>query len=54
MLLIKHYSPTVVRLLPALSADYQTFVSLFLLPTNAPHAPNILLASRLTAVSDHP
>lgn len=54
MLFIKHYSPTVVRLLPALSADYKTFISPFLLPTNAPHAPNILLTSRLTAVSEHP
>ncbi|WP_455092004.1 hypothetical protein [Prevotella jejuni] len=54
MLFIKHYSPTVVRLLPALSADYKTFISPFLLLTNVPHAPNILLISRQTAVSDHP
>ena len=54
MLFIKHYSPTVLRLPPALSVDYKTFISLLLLPTNVPHAPNILLASILTAVSDHP
>ena len=54
MLFIKLNTPTVVRLLPALSADFKTFISLFLLPTNTPHAPNILLASILTAVSDHP
>ena len=54
MLFIKLYTPTVVRLLSALSADYQTFVLLFLLLYNAPHAPNILLTSRLTAVSEHP
>lgn len=54
MLFIKHYSPTVLRLPPALSVDYKTFISLFLLPTNVPHAPYILLTSRLTAVSEHP
>ena len=54
MLFIKPYAPTALRLFPALSADYQTFASLFLLLYNAPHAPSILLASILTAVSDHP
>jgi len=54
MLFIKHYTHTAVRLLPALSADFKTFISPFLLPSNAPHAPNILLTSRLTAVSEHP
>ena len=54
MLFIKPYIPTFSRLLNALSADYKTFISPFLLPTNAPHAPYILLTSILTAVSDHP
>ena len=36
MLFIKLYSPTVVRLLPALSADYKTFISPFLLLNNTP------------------
>ena len=54
MLFIKPYTPTFLRLLNALSADYKTFISPFLLLNNAPHAPNTLLTSRQTAVSDHP
>ena len=54
MLFIKPYIPTFSRLLNALLADYETFISPFLLLTNTPHAPNILLTSRLTADSDHP
>ncbi|WP_455261491.1 hypothetical protein [Prevotella jejuni] len=54
MLFIKPYIPTFSRLMNALSADYKTFISPFLLLNNTPHAPYILLTSRLTAVSDHP